>query len=112
MPSILQQKGAIVNIGVSGIQHVLADVHSTAYTSAKLALWAVTKAFAKEFASKGIRVNMVSPGVLEKTVDAPALPMGRRATFAETARVVVFLLAEEKSYITGQKIEVAGGVRL
>ncbi len=116
IPSIIDAQGAIVNIGTVGINHVPAEAYSTAYTSSKLALWMTSKALAKELAPRGVRVNMVSPGVLENSVDKGKLirfiPMQRLGSFAEVARVVAFLLAEENSYITGQNIEVAGGIRL
>lgn len=116
LPTIIEQKGAIINIGVAGISHVPADVYSTAYTAAKLALFATSKALAKELASTGVRVNMVSPGILENTVDMEKLksllPLRRPGELLEVARVIDFLLDEKSCYITGQNIEVAGGVRL
>jgi NAD(P)-dependent dehydrogenase (short-subunit alcohol dehydrogenase family) len=116
MPILVLLKGSIVNIGVAGINHVPSDVYSTAYTASKLALWMTSKALAKEFAPKGVRVNMVSPGVLENAVDAgsaiKSVPMGRLGLLKEVARVVAFLLDDDNSYITGQNIEVGGGVRL
>lgn len=116
LPSLIENLGAIVNIGVAGLNHLPSDTYSTAYTTAKLALWATTRAFANELAPFGVRANMVSPGMLENTVDRPkdvnALPMRRLGTLEETARVVAFLLSGENSYINGQNIEVAGGIRL
>ncbi len=116
MPTLIELQGSIINIGVAGINQVPSDTYSTAYTAAKLALWMTTKALAKEFASQGVRVNMVSPGVLENTVDWKTVikfvPMKRLGGLAEVARVVGFLLAEENSYITGQNIEIGGGIRL
>ena len=115
MPSIVQLKGSIINIGVVGIHAVPADLYSPAYTSSKLALWMITKSLAKEYASKGVRVNMVSPGYLENAVDLPdnlsLLPQGRPVSLDETAKLVAFLLDENQS-ITGQNLEIAGGVRL
>ncbi len=74
----------------------------------------LTKSLAKELAASNVRVNMVSPGQLDISVDKPnpaALPMQRLGTAEETARVVAFLL-EKGQYITGQNIEVAGGLGL
>lgn len=115
MASIIQSKGSIINIGVVGIQSVPADLYSPAYTSSKLSLWMTTKSLAKELVSKGVRVNMVSPGYLENAVDLPenlsTLPQGRPVSLNETAKLVAFLLDDSQS-ITGQNIEIAGGVRL
>jgi NAD(P)-dependent dehydrogenase (short-subunit alcohol dehydrogenase family) len=115
MPILVVLKGSIVNIGVAGINQVPSDIYSTAYTASKLALWMTSKALAKEFASQGVRVNMVSPGVLENAVDRERaikfVPMGRFGSLAEVAHVVAFLLDRENGYITGQNIEVGGGVR-
>lgn len=115
-PSIIAQKGSIINIGVTGMQSVPADIYATAYTSTKLALWMATKSLAKELAGKGVRVNMISPGYLENAVDLPTnlsiLPQGKPVTLEETARLVAFLLDEANASITGQNIEIAGAVRL
>lgn len=114
MPSITVHKGVILNIGVTGVSS--ADVYATAYTSTKLSLWMATKSLAKELVGTGVRVNMVSPGYLENAVDLPSdlssLPQGRAITLEETARLVAFLLEDQNSSITGQNIEIAGGVRL
>ena len=116
MPVMVVLKGSVINIGVAGINHVPSDIYSTAYTASKLALWMTSKALAKEFAPQGVCVNMVSPGVLENAVDAEravkSVPMGRLGLLEEAARVVAFLLDDNNSYITGQNIEVGGGVRL
>ncbi|MBA3602489.1 MAG: SDR family oxidoreductase [Parachlamydiaceae bacterium] len=116
MPVLVSLHGSIINIGVAGINHVPSDVYSTAYTASKLALWMTSKALAKEFAPQGVRVNMVSPGLLENTVEGNSIikfvPMQRLGSLKEAASVVAFLLDDENSYITGQNIEVGGGIRL
>lgn len=116
MPTLIRKGGAVVNIGVAGINHVPAEIYSTAYTASKLALWMTSKTLAKEFAHHHVRVNMVSPGLLENAVDKEKIlklvPMMRAGTLTEVALVVAFLLAEENSYITGQNIEIGGGIRL
>lgn len=109
--SIVKFKGSILNLGVAGLGHVPADVYSTAYTSAKLSLLAFTKALAKQLAPEGVTVNMLSPGYLENSIDLPkTFPMKRPATLREAAEAAVFLL--KNPYITGQNVEIAGGVRL
>ena len=114
--ALIQNKGAIVNVGVVGVTNQYADIYSPAYMAAKMALWSTTKSYAKDFLAKGVRVNMISPGYLENAVDLPHdpahLPLGRPATLAEAAYWVGELLSTQGSYITGQNIEIAGGVRL
>lgn len=116
LPSIINAQGAIVNIGVAGLNKSKADITSTAYTMTKNALFNYTKSLAREMAPKLVRVNMVSPGYIDNAVDLPddlgTLPMGRAAAPIEIARVVRFLLDKESGYITGQNIEVSGGVGL
>lgn len=112
--SIKQHQGAIVNIGYAGIAQQVLNRHAVAYNAAKTALWTVTKSLAEELAPHGVRVNMVSPGYLENSrlPSIQKLPMGRPGTLEETARVVAFLLDPAQNYVTGQNIDVAGGVRL
>lgn len=111
-PSLVRYQGQIVNIGVSGLYRHAANTYATAYTLTKQGLWGLTLATARELASQGVRVNMVSPGQLEISVDRHLLPMNRSATCWEVCRVVSFLLDPESAYITGQNIEVAGGLGL
>lgn len=116
LPGVIASKGSIINIGVAGVGCVRADVKRTAFTATKMALLMATKSLARELAPSGVRVNMVSPGHMEHSVDLPKdlsqLPMGRPATFEEVTRAVLFLLRGDNSYITGQNIEVGGGIAL
>ena len=116
VPSIKQQKGSILNLGVAGMEGLRADIQATVYTLTKVALWMLTRSLAKELAPDLVRVNMVSPGYLEISVDLPkdlaAIPMKRTGTTQEVAKVIVDLIGPDNSYITGQNIEVAGGIRL
>jgi NAD(P)-dependent dehydrogenase (short-subunit alcohol dehydrogenase family) len=116
LPSIQTFQGSIVNIGAAFIQNVMADTHATAYTATKLSLWMATKSLAKELVAAGVRVNMVSPGHMENSVDLPEefadLLWQRPGKLSEVARAVSFLLDPNNSYITGQNIEVGGGLGL
>lgn len=115
-PSLIKARGTITNIGVVGLNSIPATTYAPAYTATKLSLFMLTKSLAKELAGSGVRVNMVSPGYLETAVDLPAdlstLPEGRPGTAEEVANAVAFLINPENSYITGQNLEVAGGLRL
>jgi NAD(P)-dependent dehydrogenase (short-subunit alcohol dehydrogenase family) len=116
MPTLTQQKGSIINIGMTGLSSVRANTYATSYFITKQALWHLTRSLAKEVASQGVRVNMVSPGILDIAVDldvyVKSIPMQRPATCQEVSQVVAFLLDRKNSYITGQNIDVAGGVGL
>jgi NAD(P)-dependent dehydrogenase (short-subunit alcohol dehydrogenase family) len=112
--SIKTYHGAIINMGIAGLNR--ADASSSAYTCAKMGLLALTKALAKELTPYQVNVNMVSPGYIETSVDLPDnmrdLPTGRPATVSEVAELIAYLLSPGAKYITGQNIEIAGGVRL
>lgn len=113
LPTLISCKGQIINIGVSGLHKQTGHSYAMAYALTKAALLEMTRSLARELASQGVRVNMVSPGMLDISVDLPAdvtqLPMCRPGYCREVSRVVTFLLDPASAYITGQNIEVAGG---
>jgi len=113
LPSLKNHHGHILYIGMAGTDQTRAHTHAFSYDLTKHALAQLMKSLAKELASDGVCVNMVSPGYLEESIDLPQktpIPLGRTGHFAEVADAVAFLLSSR--YITGQNVEVAGGVRL
>ena len=114
--SLKQHRGAVVNIGMVGAHHIAANTHAAAYHLSKLSLAMLTKSLAKELAADHVSINMVSPGYLERSVDLPTdivhIPAQRLGSFEEVVRAVLFFLSKESRYITGQILEVAGGVKL
>jgi NAD(P)-dependent dehydrogenase (short-subunit alcohol dehydrogenase family) len=113
--------GSIVSISsISGMN--TAPFH-IAYGTAKAAVAAMTRTMAVELAADGIRVNAVAPGVTETAAsktytdedpdrDRRAIAMGRRGRPEEQAGVILFLLSDLSSYITGQTLLVDGGLSL
>lgn len=103
---------AVVNIGTAGLTHFSGETYASPYHMSKHSLYGLTLSLAKELASEKVRVNMVSPGVLENSVDKgrKKIPLGRFGKTREVARAVRFLIEQE--YVTGQNIEVAGGYKL
>ena len=121
VPSMLERRrGAIVNV-VSIAGHTGGMNGAGAYASSKAALTAYTKAIAKELAPSGIRVNAVSPGVIDtpfhEVFSTPemianmvkGIPIGRVGTSEECANVIAFLCSGAASYIVGETIEINGG---
>lgn len=110
-------------VGVSSISGMNTAPFHIAYGTAKAAIVAATRTLAVELALDGIRVNTVAPGTTitpgsgayideDAARDRAAIAMGRRATPAEQAGPIVFLLSDLSSYITGQTILVDGGLDL
>jgi len=116
LPSLRRYRGSIINIGTAGSASFVADVRWTAYKMTKMSLLMLTKSLARELAHSQVRVNMVSPGYLENSIDLPEtmpkMTMQRPAHLDEVVRVISFLLDDKNAYITGQNIEIAGGVAL
>ena len=117
---IERKRGAIVNVSsIAGRNG--GGPGAGAYASAKAGLIAFTKSLAKELAPHGVRVNAVSPGVIDtpfhERFSTPemmrnfvtAIPLGRVGTPLECANVVAFLVSDAASYVVGETIEVNGG---
>ena len=117
LPMIRSRWGRIISI--SSITGVAGNRGQTNYAAAKSGLHGASKSLSKEVASRGITVNVVAPGIIQSSstdehfsdTDVKNLiPMKRRGTPQEIADVVVFLASEKASYITGQILNVNGGI--
>jgi 3-oxoacyl-[acyl-carrier protein] reductase len=93
----------------------------TAYAASKAALLGVAKSLAREYASRGITVNAITPGFIDtdmtaaldgeqKAQIASAIPLGRTGTAREVAAAAVFLASDEAAYVTGHTLRVNGGM--
>lgn len=118
---MLRTGGAIVNI--TSVVGVMGNPGQANYAASKAGLIGFTKSVAKEYGERGIRVNAVAPGYIrtkmtdeltEKQRDEMfrAIPLGRLGETMDVARVVYFLLSESGSYITGEVINVNGGLHM
>ena len=119
-PMIERKRGAIVNI-VSIAGRNGGGPGAGVYAAAKAGMIALTKSLAKELAPYGVRVNAVSPGVIDtpfhEVFSTPemiqnfvkTIPLGRVGDSMECARVIAFLASDAASYVVGETVEVNGG---
>jgi NAD(P)-dependent dehydrogenase (short-subunit alcohol dehydrogenase family) len=127
----LQPGGAVVNVassaGKTGSTH-----EAAVYGASKAAVLSATRSFAHGYAGRGVRVNAVCPGLVDTPMNdvvidgiAPlrgvepdeygrarlgAVPLGRLADPREVAEVIAFLRSDAASYMTGQSVNVTGGM--
>jgi len=118
-PMIKQRGGAIVNL--TSVVGETGNAGQVAYSASKAGLIGLTKSVARELASRNIRVNAVSPGLIETDMTSrlsaetrakmiEEIPLSRLGVAAEIANAVVFLASDEASYITGEVLRVNGGM--
>ena len=119
---IARKRGAIVNL-TSLAAHNGGGPGASMYAAAKAAVLTLTKAYAKELAPHGIRVNAVSPGLIGGTpfhstftppdafaAAAKTIPLGRAGVPEDVARVIAFLVGEDAGFLAGETIEINGGM--
>lgn len=111
--------GRVINIG--SVVGMSGNAGQTNYSATKSALLGFTKSLAKEVASRNITVNTISPGFIDtdmtkklkdnqKDALINSIPLGRMGSAEELAYVVQFLASDRASYITGENINVNGGL--
>lgn len=118
-PMMKARSGKIVN--VASVVGRMGNAGQANYSASKAGVIGLTKTTAKEFATRNIQVNAVAPGYIEtdmtgKLSDAATdaflsvIPMKRGGTPQDVANVVYFLCSEDSSYVTGQVINIDGGM--
>ena len=114
-----KRKGSIINL--SSVVGVAGNAGQCNYSASKAGIIGFTKSVAKELASRNIRSNAVAPGFIETDMTAVLsdevkesihnqIPLKRMGTAKEVANLIYFLGSEESSYITGQVINIDGGM--
>lgn len=124
LPLLEKSKGVILSTA-SGVA-VSPMANASAYSATKAAVVALTKAWAKEFAPKGIRVNVVSPGPIETPIFGKTgmpeehvsamleglvsqIPLSRIGSSEDIAKAFLYLASDDASYVTGTQLMVDGG---
>ncbi len=131
LEGVLPPGAAVVNLasiaGKTG-----STVEAAAYSASKAGVLSITRTFAHAWARRGVRVNAVCPGVIETPMNdvvlegiarargvsaaaveaarRDAIPLGRTASPAEVASVIAFLLSDAAGYMTGQGVNISGGL--
>ena len=113
------RQGRIINVG--SIVGIMGNAGQSNYSASKSGLLGFTKSLARELSSRNINVNSISPGFIDTDMTKSLsneqidnltrnIPLGRIAESSEVSSVVSFLLSEDSSYITGENINVNGGL--
>ena len=120
-PMLKARKGSIINVG--SVVGVDGNAGQANYAASKAGIFGFTKSIAKELGSRNIRSNAIAPGFIAtemtevldpKVVEewSSAIPLQRAGEADEVAELVVFLGSDKSSYITGQVINVCGGMSM
>ncbi len=131
LPSMLRKGDGRIVVLSSVTGPMVADPGEVAYATTKAALWGFTKALAREYADKNVRVNAICPGyihtpmaeqiAIDSEPDDPdtvlggirrGVPMGRLGRIDEVGELAAFLASDQSSYITGTTVVIDGGSTL
>jgi len=118
-PMMKQRGGAIVNL--TSVVGEMGNAGQAAYAATKAGLIGLTKAVARELASRGVRVNAVAPGYVDtdmtqalpeaaRTKLQELIPLARIGTAQDVADAVAYLASDRASYVTGEVLRVNGGM--
>ena len=114
-----QRSGKIVN--VASVMGIIGNPGQANYSASKAGIIGLTKTTAKELGSRGVNVNAIAPGFIQTAMTdelpesvrdtiASQIPLNRLGTSEDVAKLVLFLCTDDSSYITGQVINVDGGM--
>lgn len=118
-PMLKQRSGKIVN--VASVMGIIGNVGQANYSASKAGVIALTKTTAKELGARGINVNAVAPGFIQTAMTdelsdsireniAAMIPLNSLGTPEDVAKLILFLCSDDARYITGQVINVDGGM--
>jgi len=118
---VMMKKRTGVIINVASVVGIMGNIGQANYSASKAGLIGLTKSTAKELARRGIRCNAIAPGFIEskmteildektKEVYLNNIPLNRFGTPEEVANVIGFLASDDSKYITGQVINIDGGL--
>ena len=120
-PMLKQRAGSIINIG--SVVGLTGNAGQANYAAAKAGLIGFSKSVAREVASRGIRVNVITPGFIDtdmthampeaaKQALLGSIPLGRTGSPDDIAGLVCYLASDVSAYVTGQTISVDGGFHM
>jgi 3-oxoacyl-[acyl-carrier protein] reductase len=120
MKTMMRAKGGRI-IFLSSVVGEMGNVGQTGYAATKAALLGVTKSIAREYASRAVTVNAVTPGFIETDMTAnmnpemkaklvEVIPLARIGSVRDVAAACVYLASDEAGYVTGQVLRVNGGM--
>ena len=113
-------RGRVIFFATAGVEDQTAKTRAPVYFATKAALVSLARSLAREVASSGVTVNVISPGIIRHETShhesqdrmEPKVPIGRPGTVEDVIPLVRLLLSDEGGYITGSNLTVDGGLSL